>query len=207
MINKLLVGVIAAFIATGCTKKEDVPSEKLSADVIRPIAESFLLPGTTMTDYKRENGWVDTQSPNQYMVRYTYNITLTKPLPEAILELAQQYMKELDESKRSPGLMGINSMQTAFAITAGGTQWVSAQGDAFAQRRDALLGQCAPCISFWNGTDGDKDSATYSRSAYSLAWSQYEELGFKDTAAVGDGVPRRAWAPFMKTENGWAAVQ
>lgn len=64
MINKFLVVAIAAFIATGCTKKEDVPSEKLSADVIRPIAESVLLPGTTMTDYKRENGWVDTQSPN-----------------------------------------------------------------------------------------------------------------------------------------------
>ena len=207
MIKKFLVVALAAAIASGCTKKEDVPSDKLSADVVRPYAESALLPGTAISEYKRENGWVDTQSPNKYVVRYDFKITLAKPLPEAVLELAQQYMAELEETKRNPGLMGINNMQTTLAISAGGSQWMAAQGDAFIQRRDAFLTKCAPCVSFWNGNERAEDDKKYPRFAYALAWAQYEELGFKDTAAVGEGVPRQAWASFMKTENGWAAAQ
>lgn len=41
------------------------------------------------------------------------------------------------------------------------------------------------------------------RMSFIAAWIAMEQYGFKDSAKVGDAVPRQAWAFFSKTEKGW----
>ncbi len=194
------VFVCASVLLAGCDEK--TPSDKLTSETIRPIAEGDALDGMIVEDFKKENGWQDTNAVNTYSVRYSYNLKLTKPLPEVALGLANQILSGLNDAKNNPGFMGINSFGANVNLSQEASDWLTPQGDKFSDRRDAFLSKCAPCINYWN-QDGDEDVVRVRRYAYIAAWSRLEGMGFKDTSTVGDNVPRLAWANFMKTENGW----
>jgi hypothetical protein len=195
--------VLGMLCLTGCG--EDTPSDKLSSEVIRPIAESGIK-GVEISDFNRDNGWVDTQAPNRYVIQYKYNFKLTQPLPEVVLGLAKGVKAEFDEKQKNPGFMGIDAMQASLESSLAASQWINAQGSNFKARRDSFLGNCAACVEYWN-REGAKDESKSRRDAFVLAWAHLESLGFTDSAAVGDKVPRQAWAAFTKTEKGWVAAQ
>ncbi len=201
--------VAASLVLAGCSK-EDVPSDKLSSETVMKIAKGDEMQGLKVTDFRRDNGWQDTESPNRYIVRYAYNLELTQPLPEVVLAAAEGLMQEVAEAERNPGFMGINLGQQILSLSLTASDWSRRQGDGFEARRDAFLKDCAPCLEYWNSRQGpsvSKELIDTHRHAYLVAWKHMEELGFADSATVGDKVARTAWAPFMKTENGWAAIE
>ena len=85
-------------------------------------------------------------------------------------------------------------------------QWIHNQGDSFKSRRDAFLGNCSPCVAYWNSEDAPKEADTR-RELILSSWIYFEELGFKDDFKVGDSIPRNAWAFFSKTEKGWQPIR
>lgn len=202
---KTLLIASSFVILSGCG--DDAPSNSLAEKTVRPYAEQGLLKGLELTDYKRDNGWVDTESANRYKVQYTFNYRLTKPLPEVVLDLAQDMEAEYNTAKKdNTGLFGgLEAMGQSMQLTMGANQWIQNQGDQFEKRRDAFLGPCESCVAFWN-KEGQQEEVSTRRYAFVMAWAKLEELGFKDTAKVGDKVPRHAWATFMKTEKGWRAA-
>ena len=199
----LMLVCMAAFLA-GCDEK--TPNDVLTAKTIRPYAEVDLQDGLVIDNFKRQNGWQDTNAINVYNVRYSYDLKLTKPLPDVTLAAAHAILKELADAKKNPGPMGLKSMQVSMGLSMGVSEWIGAQQQPFAERRDAFLSRCQPCLEYWNhaGTD---ELVRERRNAFVYAWSALEEKGFKDGATTGGTVPRVAWAPFMKTEQGWAAKQ
>jgi hypothetical protein len=190
---------------TGCG--EDRPSDKVAAPPIRQQAEGDLLDGLEIVDFQRANGQVDPDSANRYKITYTYRLKLTKPYPEAILAAAQELHAELQKTARGTSgsdfdLAGMQGALGNWQLSIAANQWVNAQGGGFAARRDALLGGCVPCTTFWNSEDAP-DQAELRRVAYITAWSHFEGLAFKDEAKVGDTVERYVWRAFEKTEKGW----
>lgn len=198
----LIVG-LAASVLSGCGR--DGPGDKLSAEVVRPVAEVHVK-GIEVADFKRDNGWVDTQAPNRYIVQYKYNLKLAQPAPEVVLGLAKEIKAEFDESQKNPGFMGVAALQASLDLHAGAGEWIHAQGDEFAARRDSFLKNCAKCVDYWNAADAESEAGVR-RDAFVTAWERLENLGFSDTAGVGDKVARTAWAAFMKTEKGWVAAR
>lgn len=195
--------VCASLLIAGCDEK--TPSDRLTSATILPIAQRDAMPEMSVVNFKKENGWENTSQFNTYSVRYSYELSLDKPLPEATLALAHEIFNEVSESKKNPGFMGMNALQTSIAISSTASEWVSAQ-ESFPSRRDAFLSRCKACMNYWN-EEGDTDTVTARRYAYIYAWSELEKLGFKDSATTGDKVARTAWANFMKTEKGWMARQ
>jgi hypothetical protein len=196
----LFVGLVLA----GC---DDKPSDSLAGPVIRKWAEENKAKGLDIANFERANGQVDPNSANLYKVTYSYNLKLTKHLAEAVLENAMLYQKEVAASaKRETGQFfdttalqnNVNSMQQSMVVN----QWVANQDSGFKERRDAFLNACAPCVAWWNGEDAPAE-AKNRRMLFLTAWIEMEQYGFKDTAKVGDAVPRLAWAFFSKTEKGW----
>lgn len=195
------IGLAASFLS-GCGK--DVPSDKLSAEVVRPFAEAHVK-GIEVADFKRDNGWVDTQAPNRYIVQYKYNLKLAQPAPEVVLGLAKDIRAEFDETRKNPGFMGVAALQASLDLRSEADEWINVQGDKFAARRDGFLKNCAKCLDYWNAV-GAEDEANIRRTVFTVAWRRFENLGFSDAAAVGDKSARTAWAAFIKTEKGWAAA-
>lgn len=199
-------GFIAAstiFLVFLSACSDDKPSEEMAAKTVRPFAEQNLLPGMEITDYKRDNGWIDTDAPNRYKVQYVFNYALKKPLAEVVLEFAKQLQDEVQQKKKTnAGFMGIEARGAEMAITMAATEFIKKQGDNFADRRDKFVGGCEPCVAYWN-EKGSKDEVSTRRYTFLLAWAAVEDMGFKDDAKVGDKVGRSAWAAFNKTEKGW----
>ena len=190
---------------TGCF--DDKPSDKVAAETIRKYADNDLAEGLEIANFQRANGQVDPGSANRYKVTYSYDLRLAKPYAEVVLANAKALQSDWTSSaKRETGNFfdatklqnGVQDMQIKMAVD----QWIQNQDGGFAARRDAFLGPCAPCVDYWNSPDAPKE-ATLRRRAFIASWSYFEELGFKDTAKPGEGVPRNAWAFFSKTEKGW----
>ena len=194
----------SATILMGCN--EETPNDKLSSATVKPYAEADLVTGLELTDYIRDNGWADNQAPNRYIVQYKFNYRLTMPLPNTVLGFAKEIKAELDEKTKNPGFMGLDGMQAKLASSTSAAQWIAAQGDKFAIRRDNFLGGCAECISYWNGEISENERQERKES-FILAWAYFENLGFPDKATTGEKIPREAWAAFSKTEKGWAAAK
>jgi PBP1b-binding outer membrane lipoprotein LpoB len=194
--------VLSAVLLGGCN--EDIPSEKLSSEVVRKFAESGLA-GVEISDFQRDNGWVDTQTPNRYVVQYKYNYVVTRPLAEVVLALAKEIQAEVNVAKSNPGFMGLEAAQASLDVSLRANQWIVSQGDKFVSRRDSFLGSCSSCVEYWNSEE-PSDDLKLRRESYVVAWAQLENLGFSDSTDIGDTVPRQAWAAFKKTEKGWVAA-
>ncbi|MEM8516299.1 hypothetical protein [Janthinobacterium sp. CAN_S7] len=202
---KMVLATISMVLLSGCA--DDKPSDVLTAEKVQPYAEQSLVKGLELTDFKRDNGWVDTESPNRYKVQYVFNYRLTKPLPEIALQGAQDFMAEYDASqKKNSGLIGgLNALNESMQLSITANEWIRNQGDQFAKRRDDFLSKCQPCVVYWNQSGSEQDVSAR-RYAFVMAWSNLERLGFKDEAKTGAKVPRTAWAAFIKTEKGWKAA-
>lgn len=194
----------AAMLLAGCDEK--TPGDRLSAETIRPIADRDAVEGLAVDEFKKENGWQDTAAINTYVVRYNYKLKLVKPLPEVALAQANAILSSYADAQKNPGMMGINLWQAQLDLSQEASEWLRPQGDGFVARRDAFFAGCQACIDYWN-REGSKDEVNVRRQALIVAWSRLEAMGFKDADKVGAGVPRQAWAPFMKTEQGWMAKQ
>ncbi|MFM0050687.1 hypothetical protein [Caballeronia grimmiae] len=205
------ISVAAVLLSTlalaGC---DDKPSDKLSSEVIRKIADNDSTEGLEVTNFERANGQVDQNSANLYKVTYSYNLRLTQPYAETVLANAKLYQKDkATNAKRETGAFfdatalenSVNNMQQSMLVN----QWIANQDDGFKARRDALLDPCAPCIAWWNSEEAPAE-AKDRRMSFIAAWIAMEQYGFKDSAKVGDAVPRQAWAFFSKTEKGWQAA-
>ncbi|KVW86364.1 hypothetical protein [Burkholderia ubonensis] len=199
--------LLASLALAGC---DDKPSDKVTSEVIRKIADNDSTEGLEVTNFERTNGQVDPNSANLYKVTYSYNLKLTKPYAETVLANAKLYQKDkAANAKRETGAFfdatalqnGVDNMQQSMLVN----QWVTDQGDGFKVRRDALLNPCAPCIAWWNSEEAPAE-AKDRRMAFITAWIAMEQYGFKDSAKIGDTVPRQAWAYFSKTEKGWQAA-
>lgn len=202
---KMVFATISMVLLFGCA--EDKPSDALAAKTVLPYAEQRLVKGLELTDFKRDNGWVDTESPNRYKVQYVFNYRLTKPLPEIALQVAQDFKAEYDASKKknSGFIGGLSAWSESMQLSIAAGEWIRNQGDQFAKRRDDFLSKCQACVVYWNQL-GSEEDVSARRYAFIMAWSMLEELGFKDEAKTGDKVPRTAWAAFIKTEKGWKAA-
>ena len=195
------------FALVGCG--DDRPSDKVASAAILQQAQSDVLDGLEIVEFERSNGQVDPDSANRYRVTYTYKLQLTKPYGEAILATAEDLHEELERaaqaSQSAASVLDLGALEQAmgqmqYTLTA--SQWLSAQGDQFPARREALLDSCAPCKGYWNGAQVE-EQAELRRLAFIIAWSHFEGLSFKDDAKVGDAVERYAWRNFEKTEKGW----
>ena len=205
----LPLSLFTAIGLSGCG--DDKPSDKLASETIRKVAETDLSDGLEISNFTRENGWVDNEAPNRYKVRYAYNLRLAKPYGEVVLANAKLLKGELEENAKNESgeLFDVNTltnslqtMQLGIAIKT----WIQDQGDGFSKRRDAFLNTCAPCIAYWNSEDSPKEAALR-RQTFITSWIFFEKLGFKDSFKVGDSVPRNAWAAFIKTEKGWKPTE
>lgn len=209
--SKLVVAVAISLVVIlpGCG--DDKPSDKLASETVRKVAENDCSTGLEVADFTRDNGWVDTETPNRYKVQYKYNLRLKKPYAEAVLAGAKEMQKEMaaDSKKASSNLFDINAMQNGLQtmqLAMAANKWIQDQGDGFAKRRDSFVGACGSCVEYWNSKDAP-DEAKIRRQTFIASWAYLENYGFKDEAKIGDGVPRSAWAAFTKTENGWQPVQ
>lgn len=209
---KKIILPFSIFIAvslTGCG--DDKPSDKLASETVRKFANSDLTEGLEISDFTRENGWVDNDAPNRYKVRYTYNLRLTKPYSEVVLSTAKKIKEEFDANARKAtgGLFDTNTLQNnvdTMQLSMTVNKWVQDQGDGFIKRRDDFLNTCAPCTEYWNSEDAPNE-AKLRRQTFISSWIYLEGIGFKDTFKVGDSVPRNAWAAFIKTEKGWKPAE
>ncbi|MYN20228.1 hypothetical protein GTP81_26135 [Rugamonas sp. FT107W] len=198
----MAIAVASASFLSGCGDSK--PDDELAAKTVRPYAEQGLMMGIELTDFKRDNGWVDTDSPNRYKVQYTYNYRLSKPLAEVALQSAQAFKNEYDASQknRSGFVGGFSTWAQSMQLSMTAEQWIDSQGAQFAKRRDGFLSNCEPCVAYWNQPGTEEDVSTR-RYTFVTAWSRLEALGFKDDAKAGDKLPLSAWAAFIKTEKGW----
>ncbi|MBW7925692.1 MAG: hypothetical protein H3C59_13255 [Burkholderiaceae bacterium] len=185
---------------------DDAPDDALSAEVVRPYAEPGVK-GLQIVDYQRENGWVDSSDPNQYVVRYKFNLRLERPFPEVVLDLARDFELLRERRRSAPGtaakfVMAFEDMRSS----AKAINWMEAQGSEFEPRLDRLSSKCAGCRVYLNGPV-PVETRKVRREKFALAWSHLEELGFPDSSRIGDTAPGTAWASFLKTERGWRPFQ
>lgn len=173
---------------------EDKPSEKIAADAVYKVAEQEAHLGLKVVNFVRENGWVDEQSPNRYKVRYNYNLELVKPYSEVVLENAKNIRKNLTN---------LEALQLSWSING----WDKNQGDGFMQRYEKFVNSCVACTAYLLDQEISEHERKIRFGSYFSSWEFFEELGFKDDAAIGSKISRQAWSAFMKTENGWLPVQ
>lgn len=193
---------LSSVLLAGCF--EDRPSDAVAEPVVRRQAETDLVDGLAIVDFKRDNGQLDPDSVNRYKVTYTYRLQLTKPCAEVVLGVAQDLYQEWQAASKQTGLMAMQGSLERMQYGMAAGQWISAQGDSFPARRDAFVGSCARCLAFWNSEDAP-EQADDRRTAYILAWDHLAQRQFEDGFNVGDGVDRHAWHYFVKTEKGWMA--
>lgn len=205
-IRRWLAWAVLVTSMVGCSEK--TPSDKLTEQVVRPYAEQDLINGMEIADFKRANGWVDSNSPNLYIVKYTLNYRLTKPVGVAVLELAQELVKGLDEADRKGNAAMFNGGLEAMTLKLGVYQRMAQEGEAsVAARRAKLWRDCQACLDFWNSENGGPKPTENRRIAFLASLYLFENLGFTVDSKLGDKVPRWAQASFVKTENGWQAAQ
>jgi len=190
---------------TGCGG--DRPGDRVAEPALRQQAETDLLEGLEIADFKRANGQVDPDSANRYRITYSYRLQLTRPYAEVILAAAENLHAELAGSARKAqssafDLSGLEDTLTHWQLSLAANEWVNNQADAFVARRDRLVGGCESCLEFWNSADAP-EQAELRRMAFIIAWRHMESLAFSDEAKVGDGVERYVWRTFEKTEKGW----
>lgn len=204
-------GAALTVLLAGCGS--DTPSDSLAAQTVRKYADRDLHDGLVIARFERENGWVDQASVNRYNVRYNYQLQLAKPYAEVVLLNAQQLMREQTQAAKKSGNGGffdLGAMQNdleAMGQTMAINQWIGNQGDGFTPRYRKFIAGCAPCAAWLSGQELPEKERRARFLVFASSWGFFEELGFKDEAAVGSGLPRQAWASFMKTEKGWQAVQ
>ncbi len=190
----------------GCSNESASPSEKLTLDVATKNARNSMVPGTEIRNIVRENGWQDTSSVNIYKVRYNYELTLTEDLPQAILELAKNYEKEVKGNLKTFDTEKIAHLDSRnvsyFQMTLDSMGWMNNQKN-FTERRDIFLAKCDQCITYWNSNEGGEDATLLRRYSYIKAWSYFEYAGFKDDSKKGDAALWNTTTSFIKTENGW----
>jgi len=190
----------------GCSNESASPSEKLTLDVATKNARNSMVPGTEIRNIVRENGWQDTSSVNIYKVRYNYELTLTEDLPQAILELAKNYEKEVKgnlETFDTEKIAHLDPRQMSYLqLMLNSSGWANNQKN-FPERRDIFLTKCDQCMAYWNSDEGGEDATRLRRFSYMQAWSYFESAGFKDDSKKGDAALWNTTTSFMKTENGW----
>lgn len=206
-----LAGAALTVLLAGCGK--DTPSDSLAAETVRKYADRDLHDGLVIAKFERENGWVDETSANRYNVRYNYQLQLAKPYAEVVLLNAKRLKGEEEQAAKTSGKggffdlgalqNGVEAMGQAMAVN----QWIGNQGDAFAPRYRRFLAGCTPCAAWLSDEQLAEKERRARFAAFASSWGFFEDLGFKDEAVVGSGLPRQAWAAFMKTEKGWQAVQ
>ena len=211
-LNKIGLAILfsaVTFALSGCL--DDKPSDKIASETIRKIADSDLDEGLEIANFKRRNGQVDPDSANRYTVTYSYDVRLVKPLAEVVLAFAKDMSKEFESSvKKQTGAFidptklqnDVNEMQIAMAVN----QWIKKQGDTIKQRRDTLLANCSQCIDYLHNRDLPEKELKKRHFFFVGSWIYFEDFGFKDSAKVGDSVPRIASASFSKTEKGWQPI-
>lgn len=195
-LDKLNKPAFAAMLAvtllavSGCDSK--VPGDAIASKSVMEYARQneCTLTDTKIVDFKRGNGWADQQNPHQYDVRYDYNLQLTKPLAEAVLDAAKRYQQALAASNSAMSAADTNTV----------ANWFNAQGEQLKARAQAFLQGCAECEQYLS--DGHDDN----RLAFALMWQAYENCGFPDAAKAGSKIVRYAWVGFTKTEQGWMPV-
>jgi hypothetical protein len=183
----LMAVVLACAFLSGCGKS--TPDDELTAKVVRPRANSGVA-GVEIVDYRRDNGWVDPQSANRYIVRYRYNWALALPFFDIVLAKAKA---ERDEGRGE-----------GFDFLDGALEWEAAQDkSARLARIDALKTRCPVCAAWLN--QGDEDEKKARLQCFEDVWHGLEQVGFKDTDGAGAKTPesRTASASFVKTEKGW----
>lgn len=181
---------VSAILLSGCDEK--TPSDKLTSSVVRTYAQSDA-PGVDIVDWERDNGWVDTSAPNQYIVRYKFNWELTKPMYEVTLAEAQQNLAEYN--KQPDVQRGVLAMGMGLAVQS----WAS--DEANRKRYQIMKRDCPSCLQWINAGSDKPDGLRI--SFFIAAWADVSDKGFADGAPVGAKVPRTAWATFKKTEKGW----
>ncbi|EIN00418.1 hypothetical protein WQE_15346 [Paraburkholderia hospita] len=183
----LLTAVLTSSLLTGCGK--DTPDDELTARVVRPNAESGVT-GVEVIDYQRDNGWVDPQSANRYIVRYKFNWELKKPFFDIALARAK--------GERAEGSGGM------FSLSDGTIEWLQKHdSNERSTRIDAMKAKCPACAAWLS--EGDEDETRARLNCFEDIWNALEKVGFKDTDLAGAKTPRTAWATFVKTEKGWEA--
>ena len=189
-----------------CSNESAAPSEKLTLNAATKNAQNSMAPGTEIKNIVRENGWQDTSSVNLYKVRYNYELALTEDLPQAILELAKNYEKEVKgnlETFDTKKIAHLDSRNVSyFQMTLDSMGWINNQKN-FPERRDIFLAKCDQCMAYWNSNEGGEDATLLRRYSYIKAWSYFEYAGFKDDSKKGDAAIWNTTLSFMKTENGW----
>ncbi|MCU4119741.1 hypothetical protein [Variovorax sp. N23] len=187
---------------------EDRPSDRLASDTIRKIAERDARFGLEVADFSRENGWVDNQAPNRYTIRYNYSLRLTTPYPEIVLANAKKLLSEVELRKKQAvgGFLGMNALSNTLESVqqaANVNDWIESQGDDFKPRYLKMMENCAACVVYLNDNGLSKNEESVRFTTFFSSWEFFDELGFKDDAKIGNGIPRQAWSSFMKTEKGW----
>ncbi|MBV2182373.1 MAG: hypothetical protein KUL86_14230 [Castellaniella sp.] len=178
------------------------PPDALTLKAATESAQQDVVLGTETRAFKRDNGWVDPNSANRYLVRYAYEIALTDDMPQVVLNLAKDTEAQLQEIKKNPGFMGVDSLNATLSISNAASNWINGQEKPM-DRVNTFLSNCAECIAYWNNDGGEEEATTRHRNVFMASWSTLESMGFKDNMKKGDGVPWHSTISFMKTENGW----
>lgn len=205
-----LMALCAVVFLGGCG--EDVPSDQLAAKTVRKYAEQVVYPGLEITNYVRDNGWVDEDAPNRYKVQYTFDLKLVQPFPVIVLDNAKLLAatREQDAPQKNTGLFDVAAIQKnleALQQEVAVNQWIEGQGESFMPRYKSLIKNCTPCIAFLFDQEVSPEARSARFNAFASSWGFFEDLGIEDEAQVGSSIPRSAWAAFMKTEKGWQPVE
>jgi hypothetical protein len=193
---KKYVWVIAMLVATllgGCG--HSTPDDELTARTIRPQTESGVT-DVEVVDYQRDNGWVDEQRANRYVVRYKFNWQLKKPFFEVVLARAMEERKRISSADGTPNLFSL-------IFSPDDEGGASANSEPAGAHYANMMKTCHDC-AVWL-TTGDDNERKARQMCFSLAWGKLEQLGFKDRDQTGAKSARVSWATFIKTEKGWEA--
>lgn len=177
------------------------PPDDLTLKAATELAQNSVVIGTETRAFKRDNGWVDPNSANRYLVRYTYEIALKTDMPQAVLELAKELEVTISEFNKNP-VDESPYLQALINIHSASENWFRTQNNLM-DRVNQLFSTCHQCLTYWNNDDGDEAITKAHRLAFTASWSHLEYMGFKDDMKKGDGVPWHTTITFMKTENGW----
>ena len=202
--KKLLTTSLAimAFTLAACDSKapsDDVASKSVMKQAQRDVT---WLSDVEIVDFKRANGWNDQSNPNQYDVRYDYNLRLTKPLAQAVLDHAkaiEQARKDnADEVHRQGATAEFLHSIDNLPDNNRANEWWASQGDNAKPRLAALIKDCAECHQYIS----DENHVF----PFVLSWMDYEQVQYPDAAQTGAKTGRQAWVGFTKTEQGWMPV-
>jgi len=204
-IKKILLCLLLTPMASfGAWFGDSKPPDDLALKAATELAQNRVVSGTEARAFKRDNGWVDPDSANRYLVRYTYEMALKADMPQAVLGLAKEFEVTLSEFDKNPNDASPYG-QASINIVLLSTNWTNDQNNLM-DRVNRLVSTCDQCIAYWNNEDGDEKTTDRHRIAFRASWAHLESMGFKDDMKKGDGAPWNLTVTFMKTENGWEKI-